>query len=269
MQIVAADVGNSSVKLMQATLDPAQGVVVPGRNVCLTFEPQSLSDKLSLMDSETWYDFGAKQFRWFVSSVNSHHAGLLRELAGLGDSVADWIEVSHADVRLQIDLEQPAAAGIDRLLAAQAAKLLHAPDHDVIVVDCGTALTIDLVTRDNTFRGGVILAGPATNLRALGSMTTALPDLSAEPVVRPASVVARSTRDAMLGGAYLNGLGAIREVVSQFGATLESDPVVVGTGGGLGPWREDLPNAWIVVDNLVIDGLFQVALDRVVGNRQP
>ncbi len=260
MQVIVADVGNSSIKLMCASLDCQYRNILPCWGDCLTIDPQSLPEKLVLHESTE--NTINQKLPWYVSSVNDSIARRLHESAIKGDLVSAWYPVAHELIDLKIDVENPATTGIDRLLAAQAALRLYGKDRDVIVIDCGTALTIDLVTRDGTFRGGVIIAGPATNLKALDLMTEALPDLSGERLVRPANVIGRSTRDAMMSGAWFNGLGAIREVVSQISATLSQPPLVIGTGGGLGPWRKELPADWLIVDHLVIDGLFEVAVER-------
>ncbi len=262
MRIIAADVGNSSIKLARASWD-SRGETITTAGRCTSIDPGQLRDR----GFDFIYDANHHASHWFVSSVNPDHARALRALAAARQSVAAWREVTVDDIDLEVDVENPRATGIDRLLAAQAAKHIHAADRDVIVIDCGTAMTIDLVTRDNTFRGGVILAGPETSLRALASMTASLPDLSGEPLVRPASIPARSTRDAMLAGTWLNGLGAIRETVARISNGLDEAPRVVGTGGGLDPWRDDLPQDWTVVENLVIEGLFQVVRRELAGNR--
>jgi type III pantothenate kinase len=260
MQVIVADVGNSSIKLMGASLDCEHRSILPSWGECLTLDPAALPASLSL--DEAGGNAVSRKCHWYVSSVNSAHDQALRSAATSGGCVAEWHAVTHEFIDLEIDVDHPASTGIDRLLAAQAAFRLYANEQDVIVIDCGTAMTIDVVTGDGTFRGGVILAGPATNLKALSSMTSALPDLSGEKLVRPGHVIGRSTRAAMLSGAYFAGLGSIREVVRQISASLPGTPVVVGTGGGLGPWREELPAEWTIVDHLVIDGLFEVAVER-------
>ena len=265
MQVVAADVGNSSIKLMRATLDPQTGTTRPDWPDIRSLAPRSLAESSlgPLFDPAG----SAAPCHWYVSSVNQTHAERLRELAEHHDLVQSWKPVHCGQIDLVIEVESPAATGIDRLLAAEAAKKMHAADSDLIVIDCGTAMTIDLVTRDNVFRGGVILAGPETNLQALAAMTSALPDLSGQPLGRPESPVGRSTQEALMAGAWLNGLGAIRETVARYSELLEGSPVVVGTGGGLGPWRDDLPDTWIVVDNLVLEGLFRIAHGLIAESR--
>ena len=68
----------------------------------------------------------------------------------------------------------PETLGRDRLAAAVGATVLY-PGENVLIVDFGTAVTIDLVTADNTFRGGCISPGVKTRFRALHDYTAKLP----------------------------------------------------------------------------------------------
>ena len=68
----------------------------------------------------------------------------------------------------------PETLGRDRLAAAVGATVLY-PGENVLIVDFGTAVTIDLVTADNTFRGGCISPGMKTRFRALHDYTACLP----------------------------------------------------------------------------------------------
>ncbi len=68
----------------------------------------------------------------------------------------------------------PETLGLDRLAAAVGAATLF-PGRNVLVIDCGTALTIDTVTADGVFRGGCISPGLRMRLRALHDYTAALP----------------------------------------------------------------------------------------------
>ena len=68
----------------------------------------------------------------------------------------------------------PETLGRDRLAAAVGATALY-PGENVLIVDFGTAVTIDLVTADNTFRGGCISPGVTMRFRALHDYTAKLP----------------------------------------------------------------------------------------------
>ena len=85
--------------------------------------------------------------------------------------------LTYRDVPLTIRVEEPARVGIDRLLAALAADRLRQRDRAAIVVDLGTAITVDLVEADGAFAGGAILPGIATSARALAEQTDALPQV--------------------------------------------------------------------------------------------
>jgi pantothenate kinase type III len=249
MQVVAADVGNSSVKYVA-------GQRLPGRSAWGRLWPRS--EQLSPQTLATWCPRLAEPAAWFVSSVNDGNLRLLRQRCDQAGCVRSWHVLRHREIPLTVDLPEPDRVGIDRLLAALAVHRRHAAGQDAIVIDCGTALTIDLVDRNGVFRGGVIMAGPATNLMALRTMTEALPDLSAVPLLRPSSILGRNTREAMLSGAWYSGWGAIQEVVREMTRLMPGTPAVIGTGGGLGPWRQDLPAHWQLVDDLVLAGIFEV-----------
>ncbi|MDG2014458.1 MAG: type III pantothenate kinase [Pirellulaceae bacterium] len=252
MRIATADIGNSSIKYLVGDIsrihERGENEWPESQNLTL----ESLSQKTPLI---------GQPMDWFVSSVNEENAAGLRERLQAAGDLTRWHCLDRQDVSLTLDVDQPERVGMDRVLAAFAAHRIFGLQQDVIVVDCGTALTIDLVGQDGVFRGGVIMTGPATNLSALNLMTEALPDLSTEKLVRPASVLGRSTREAMLSGAWYNGLGAIREVVQEMQNLSQGEPRIVGTGGGLGPWRDVLPQDWVLVDDLVLRGIFLAAAD--------
>ena len=70
----------------------------------------------------------------------------------------------------------PQALGVDRWLAMVAARQTR--EGAFAVVDCGTAITVDAVSSDGDFLGGVISAGPATSLRALTNSVNIAPTAS-------------------------------------------------------------------------------------------
>lgn len=90
----------------------------------------------------------------------------------------------------------PETLGRDRLAAAVGASILSTADNQLIV-DMGTAITIDLVTRDGGFEGGVISPGVMMRFRALNEFTAALPLCAPTTQILD---VARSTNEAIEQG---------------------------------------------------------------------
>lgn len=173
--------------------------------------------------------------------------------------------VSYQQIPIAVDVDLPAKVGIDRLLNVFAASPIPAQDRSVIVVDSGTATTVDLMTSDQTFRGGSILPGLRLSAYAMHDYTARLPLLNVddEPAELP-DVPGRNTEDAMRAGLFIGQLGAVRELVNRLtvAAALqfrESDPPrVVVTGGGGRQLVRHLAGA-TYVDSLALHGLALLA----------
>jgi type III pantothenate kinase len=100
--------------------------------------------------------------------------------------------------------------GVDRWVAALGARSL-AHEGDLVVIDAGTAVTIDLVSAENRFEGGVILPGFVTMHDALLGRTAGIQSQLSEIE----SVIGKNTRDCVNSGAQFGVLGAIERVVAE------------------------------------------------------
>ena len=169
--------------------------------------------------------------------------------------------VSYQQIPIAVDVDVPAKVGIDRLLNVFAAGRLLAEDRSVIVVDSGTATTVDLMTSDQTFRGGSILPGLRLSAHAMHDYTARLPLLNVddEPAELP-DVPGRNTEDAMRAGLFIGQLGSVRELINRLTAAAahqfrESDPPrIVVTGGGGRQLIHHLAGATFI-DSLALHGL--------------
>lgn len=122
---------------------------------------------------------------------------------------------SAIDLKLTLNVDEPLAVGLDRALNAVAANVLRDPHQPAIVIDSGTATTVDLITADGVFAGGTILPGIELSAKALHHYTALLPliemtDLN--PDIRPPG---RNTHDAIQNGILYGHIGAIREIVRR------------------------------------------------------
>ncbi len=154
-------------------------------------------------------------------------------------------------IRHALQDEAVAKTGQDRLLNALAA--FDAAKQAVVVVDAGTAITVDFIDGKGVFQGGAIAPGAGAGLRALHSMTTSLPELKAEqPDDEP---FGRDTRQAMLQGMKYGAQGLVRRLVERYAEAYDAYPMVVATGGDAGLLFDDDELVDRVVPHLTLRGI--------------
>lgn len=126
----------------------------------------------------------------------------------LGDGIC-WVG-AEVDLGIGIDYPQPKSIGADRLANAVGAKYLHGAP--AIVVDFGTAVTFDVLTKAGNYAGGVIAPGLNAMTDYLHSRTALLPKVKLR---EPRRAIGRSTREAMQSGAVYGYRGLIKEIVAE------------------------------------------------------
>jgi type III pantothenate kinase len=130
-------------------------------------------------------------------------------------------------IGIGIDVDMPARdVGADRVANSVAAGDRYKPP--LIVVDFGTATNFDIVDKKGSYCGGVIAPGPNLALQALEMAAAQLPHVA---MVRPASVVGRSTVPAMQSGVFWGYVGLIEGIVRRVRAERGEKMGVVATGG--------------------------------------
>ena len=120
----------------------------------------------------------------------------------------------------------PEQLGVDRWAALVGAH--HHGNGAVCVVDCGTAITLDMLAADGVHRGGLILPG-IEMLKQVLLKNTAVTSTSL--MQEPASLFTTGTTDAMNGGAIYMAVAAIDRVVVDMTSGADAPPNVVLTGG--------------------------------------
>jgi type III pantothenate kinase len=225
--ILAIDAGNSGLKLALV----AGGVVQARARVPTEPGPSSgaLAEAVGALTAPG--DAPTPELAAIVSVVPAW-TPLVREAAsraGLELVVAD-----ERTIPLPVDLPHPGHVGADRLLAAWGAARAGSP---VIVVDLGTATTVDVVGPAGGFLGGAILPGLTLGIRALARGTAQLPEV---PVALPELAIGRDTVEAIRSGVVLGHLGAVRELVArmrdELGTAGTAAPVVATGTITAEPW---------------------------------
>lgn len=205
--------------------------------------------------------------RW--ASLPAPRRVLAASVAGAGHdrSLTEWV-AAHWSVPVQFVVAQagqcgvrntyssPAQLGADRWAALIGAH--HAYPGAACVCDCGTAATLDALSADGEFLGGVILPGLALARKAL-TVGTAIREVDA-PVD---DCFARDTARAVAAGTLYGLAGAIERVAREHAARLGAGMRLLLTGGDAERLRPQLdgrlPFPVIVAPELVLGGLDVIA----------
>ncbi|MFC5478069.1 type III pantothenate kinase [Massilia suwonensis] len=196
-----------------------------------------------------WQDRGVT--RALVSNVAG--AELRARLSALlGTIDTEWFASSAARAGLVNGYREPQRLGCDRFAAAIGARAL-APNQPLVVATCGTATTVDAITAEGRFIGGMILPGLALMAGALAKNTAQLPQ--ATPGAAPPPLFADNTNDAIVSGCLSAQAGAIERAVASHG-----DALCILSGGAAPYIAPALKCGHRLADNIVLVGLHAVAL---------
>lgn len=151
---------------------------------------------------------------------------------------------------LKVSISSPEQVGSDRLCNAYAG--YHYYGGPLVVVDFGTAVTLDVVSVDGVYRGGIILPGPLTAARVLHSRTAQLPQISLE---FPDKLIGVSTDHAMQAGITWGTVDMVDGLIDRISDELDGKPEVVATGGFVEPYASRSRNFSRIHPDLVLDGI--------------
>jgi type III pantothenate kinase len=221
LSILAIEVGNSRTRLG-------------------CFEGRELREVTAVANGDLAAIADAAATRWESLAAAEERAVVV---ASVNDPVADRLAIAIEDrlggvechrigrdlpVPIGESLDPETITGVDRLLAAAAAwdTLRQA----CVVIDAGTAVTVDFVDGAGTFHGGAIAPGARMQLEALHARTAQLPAIE---LARPAEGEAfgRNTREAMLHGIVDGIRGLVWRLVERYAEAYGAFPMVVATGG--------------------------------------
>lgn len=248
--IIACDVGNSRVKyglFRQRDLPVEQGDPLPS---CVATQVVPRGDSVDWAEFRAQVDVDSSTAKFVGIIAGTDRKGVA---AAQDDWPRDWASeptvVERPDsLPVDVRLPEPSKVGIDRLLNAIAANVLRSRHAPAIVVDSGTATTVDAVDAEGAFRGGVILPGFELSARALHRYTALLPLIEIEEIAPDGPPpLGRETRSALHSGLYWGQLGAVRELITRLSADESiaggAPPAVYLTGGGATLLKAHLPNA--------------------------
>lgn len=185
-----------------------------------------------------------------AASVNSKFDDTVSKVV---DEVADrrvvWI---GRDIELPIKVltDVPEKTGIDRILNIAAA--YEQMEKACVVVDAGTAITIDCCNDAGEFVGGAIAPGVKLMLDAMHEKTAMLPAVQFAP---PRDPFGKSTEQAMLHGVFHGVRGMVKELVENYATELGNWPEIIATGGDAATLFTDWELVHAIAPDLTLYGM--------------
>jgi len=146
--------------------------------------------------------------------------------------------------------ENPLEVGADRIVSAVAA--FEKYGGPCIVVDFGTATTLDAVSTRGEYLGGAIAPGVRISAEALYAKTAKLPSIE---ILKPEKAIGRTTVSSMQSGLYFGYIGLVSALIQRFKDELGGGAAVVATGGFASLIRSEIAAIGFHEPDLVLDGL--------------
>lgn len=166
-------------------------------------------------------------------------------------------------IRIPVLTEYPEKVGMDRLVNALAA--FEWTHNWAIVVDAGTAITIDGVDNKGAFLGGIIAPGVDICSKALHHYTALLPEV---PIRKPKCILGKNTEEAINTGIYWGTIGMVGKLISMLCDDLGCQPTVIATGGNANMLAKEIHLITVVLPNLALEGIKIAYKTSLVSNKQ-
>jgi pantothenate kinase, type III len=158
---------------------------------------------------------------------------------------------------LTLAYPQPEQLGADRWLAMRGAQ--YRGQLPAIIIDAGSAITVDQVDGEGQHYGGLILAGLAAQHAGLQTMTPALPPLISAAADQPPPLLATNTADALASGAINGTAAALDQLVTRLAGESAPVPNILMTGGDAPTLAAAMRTPATHYPDLVLEGLAAIA----------
>jgi type III pantothenate kinase len=146
--------------------------------------------------------------------------------------------------------------GTDRLVDAAACFHLYCRGGTPgIVIDMGTATTVDYITGEGEFLGGAIVPGLISAYRGLLASAPELPEIEISPM---GELIGTTTKDCIRSGVIAGHAALVRELASMMARGRGETPLVAVTGGLAGVIGGLLPGDWVRDEHLTLKGLSRI-----------
>lgn len=155
---------------------------------------------------------------------------------------------------IKIRVDNPTEVGADRIVNSVAA-IKHFKK-GAIIIDSGTAITVDVISPDKVYMGGAIMPGISISIEALSSKTSKLGRVD---VTTPEKALGKNTSDCIISGLYYGFSGMIDRVTEEIIKELNFNPEIIVTGGLGGKLANASKLKMSYIRDLTLEGLDLIA----------
>ena len=159
----------------------------------------------------------------------------------------------NVDLGMIPQIDNPKEAGADRLVDAVAAHSKYGGP--LIVLDFGTATTLDVVDENGNYAGGIIAPGVNLSLDALHAAAAKLPRIA---VSKPLHVIGKNTVECMQSGIYWGYISMVEGLIKRMKDEFGSDMKTVATGGLASLFAKGTDSIDYIDKDLTLSGLVEI-----------
>jgi len=169
-----------------------------------------------------------------------------------------WIAGKNLPIPITNRYKNPRQVGKDRLVGAYAAARLYRTP--CIIIDLGTAITLDIVSKRREYLGGIIVPGIKLSADTLFQKAALLPRVT---IKKPCQLIGKDTRTSILSGIFYGYGEMLKGLIELTRRQVRAKPYVIITGGLAGLMRRYIRSRIDVVDqDLVLKGLRLLSLEK-------
>lgn len=230
---LSIDIGNSRVKL-----------AVFKDDTCLIIEITTKENLIKKIES-------IKESYNIINVIISSVSGVnVEDIKKMNSFFKVLILDNNLDFPFKIEYKTKDTLGVDRL-ALMAAAIKKYPQKNVLVIDAGTCITYDFISKEAHYLGGSISPGLLMRYKALNNLTEKLPLLTPE---YPKNIIGNSTSQSIHSGVIIGIINEIEGIISQY-IVKYSNLTVVLTGGDTNFLSEKLKSGIFANPNFLLEGL--------------
>ena len=231
------DIGNTRTKYIDS------------RNICLN--PSSIVVN-TLLDSDWFSKNWQAVSHLIISNVNEISlTEKIRTWATLNDISCNFIQSEKSQFGVTSYYTEPSQLGVDRWLALLGAASIH-PKKNILIVDTGSATTVDILANGKQHLGGWILPGIDMMYESLLSNTARI---KSNKIEQPSLVFGASSSENVNNGCWAATVGLIEMAIIESERQLEKLDLILLTGGNAEKLSGLISRETQVVDNLIFHGL--------------